>query len=89
MIIKTVQKGFDKIEHVEYGDKVKYFYSAKNRNGRSKTEEISKRITARIIKDHTDEEYHTLLETVSESFKGNVGQENNGVRSSLLSELNN
>jgi len=66
MIMKTVQKGTNKIEHVEYGDNVIYFYSSKNRNGSIKTEAISRRTTGRIMKDYTDEEYSTLLETVSE-----------------------
>lgn len=67
MIMKTVQKGTDKIEHVEYGDNAIYFYSSKNRHGRTKTEMISRRIIGRIMKNHTDEEYNTLLETVIES----------------------
>ncbi len=67
MIMKTVQKGSDKIDHVEYGDNVIYFYSSKNRHGRTITDMISKRITGRIMKHHTDEEYNTLLETVAKS----------------------
>ena len=67
MIIKTVQRGTDKIEHVEYGDNVIYFYSSKNRNGLTRTVKISRRITSRIMKDYTDEEYNALLETVIRS----------------------
>ena len=67
MIIKTVQKGTDKIEHVEYGDNVVYFFSSKNRQGRTRTEKISKRIISRIMKNYTDDEYNTLLETVIKS----------------------
>ena len=67
MIMKTVQKGTDKIDHVEYGDKAIYFYTSKNINGRTKTEIISKRITCRIMKNYTDEEYNTLLEIMSQS----------------------
>lgn len=67
MIMKTVQKGPNKIDHVEYGDNVIYFYSRKNRHGHIKTVRISKRITGRIMKDYTDEEYNTLLETVVKS----------------------
>lgn len=65
MIMKTVQKGQNKIDHVEYGDNVVYFYSSKGRHGRTRTEVISRRITGRIMKNFTDEEYNTLLETVS------------------------
>jgi hemerythrin-like domain-containing protein len=67
MIMKTVQKGTDKIEHVEYGDNVIYFFSSRNRQGRTRTEMISKRITSRIMRNYTDEEYNTLLETVVKS----------------------
>ena len=67
MIVKSIQKGTDKIDHVEYGDNVIYFYSSRNRYGRTRTETISKRIIGRIMKDHTDEEYNTLLETVIKS----------------------
>lgn len=66
MITKTVQKGTDKIDHVEYGDNQLYFYSFKNTQGSTKTEVISKRIVSRIMKNHTDDEYNTLLEIVSE-----------------------
>jgi len=67
MIMKSIQKGTDKIDHVEYGDNVIYFYSSKNRQGFTRTEMISKRIISRIMKEHTDEEYNTLLETVIKS----------------------
>ena len=67
MIMKTVQKGPDKIDHVEYGDNVIFFYSRKNRHGRIKTVKISKRVTSKIMKDYTDEEYNALLETVIDS----------------------
>lgn len=72
MIMKTVQKGTDKIDHVEYGNNVIFFYSSKSRHGRTKTEMISRRITGRIMKDHTDKEYNTLLETVIKSARAAV-----------------
>ena len=65
--MKTVEKGTNKIDHVEYGDNVVYFYSSKKSNGPTKTEVISRRITGRIMKEYTDEEYNTLLETVIKS----------------------
>ena len=67
MIMKTVQKGTDKIEHVEYGDNVIFFHSFRNKHGRTKTETISRRIIGRTMREHTDEEYNTLLETVIKS----------------------
>ena len=67
MIMKTVQRGSNKIDHVEYGDNVMYFYSSKNRHGNTITEVISRRIISRIMKHHTDDEYNVLLETVIKS----------------------
>ena len=72
MIMKTVKKGTDKIDHVEYGNNVIYFYSYRNRRGHTRTEMISRRITDRIMKDYTDEEYNTLLETVIKSARDAV-----------------
>lgn len=74
MIVKTVQKGPDKIDHVEYGDNIIYFYSTKNRYGRTKTVMISRRITDRIMKDYIDEEYNTLLETVIKTARESVAR---------------
>ena len=82
MIMKTIRKGTDKIDHVEYGDNVIYFYSSKSRNGRTRTEMISKRIIGRIMKNHTEEEYNTLLETVVKSARGVVS------RASLIHKKN-
>ena len=67
MIMKTLQRGSNKIVHVEYGDNVIYFHSSKNRHGSTVTEVISRRITSRIMKHHTDDEYNILLETVIKS----------------------
>jgi hypothetical protein len=72
MIMKTVQKGSSKIDHVEYGDNILYFYSSKSRYGHIRTEVISRRITDRIMQEYTDEEYNTLLETVIKSGRGAV-----------------
>ena len=74
MIIKTVQKGTCKIDHVEYGDNVIYLYSSRNRQGFTITEEISRRITDRIMHDYTDEEYNRLLETVIRSARNAVNR---------------
>ena len=74
MIMKTVQKGSNKIDHVEYGDNVIYFYSTKSRHGRIRTEVISRRITDRIMQEYTEEEYNTLLETVIESGRNPVNE---------------
>ena len=72
MIMKTVQNGVDQIDHVEYGNNVVYFYSSRNRQGRTKTEMISRRITSRIMKNYTDDEYNTLLETVIKTARNAV-----------------
>ena len=74
MIMKTVQKGSNKIDHVEYGDNVLYFYSSKSRHGRIRTEVISRRITDRIMQEYTEEEYYTLLETVVKSARDAVSE---------------
>ena len=74
MIVKTVQKGSNKIDHVEYGDNVIYFYSTKSRHGRIRTEVISRRITDRIMQEYTEEEYNTLLETVIRSGRDAINE---------------
>ena len=74
MIMKTVQKGSNKIDHVEYGDNIIYFYSTKSRHGRIRTEVISRRITDRIMQEYTEEEYNTLLETVIKSGRDAVSE---------------
>ncbi len=74
MIMKTVEKGANKIEHVEYGDNAIYFYSSKDTMGFTRTEEISRRITGRIMRDFTDEEYNKLLETVIKSARKASGR---------------